>query len=106
MIPGGKEKVAKRILGFIVPEANKYECPNWILNNMMGMKGSTAERRLRDLRVDFSKKRMALWDDNPWDYPGENFGYRASKKQKNFWEFSPEFIEFLKEFKKSKEENR
>jgi len=96
MIPGGKEKVAKRILGFIVPEADKYECPNWILNDFIGMKGSTAERRLRDLRKMY-------FDSGKWT---DIWGYRVSFKQENFWAFSPGFVEYLEEYVKTKEESR
>lgn len=95
----GKEKVARRVVGeAILHYTEKKDClfylsPNWILDDIDGIKGATAERRLRELREEYFKGRIYVWA----------YGYRPSREHENYWEYEKEFIEFLKDYAEQKE---
>jgi hypothetical protein len=101
-IPTGKYLVAKRIVGLAVPKFDgNFEIPNWLLNDFIGMKGSTAERRLRELRKDYERFSVARVHDDPpagWAY----WGYRESFNHKNYWTLQKEFVSFLDDYIKIK----
>lgn len=101
----GKEKVAMRVVEMFEGYPGKYTSPNWILDDIDGIKGATAERRLRELREEYRKTvcdDAELWDRemmHEWllrDFP--NYGYRPSHEHQNYWEYEKEFIEFLKNY--------
>lgn len=114
----GKEKVARRVVECTIPDYlergykyPQYESPNWILDDIDGIKGATAERRLRELRHEYRKTvcdDAELWDRemmHEWllrDFP--NYGYRPSREHENYWEYEKEFIEFLKDYVEQKKD--
>ena len=98
----GKEKVAMRVayeVSGVVWATGEYLTPNWILDNIPGMKGATAERRLRELRMEYLQQFCisACW-------LGTTYGYRPSKTHENYWEYEKEFIEFLKDYVEQKKD--
>jgi len=108
----GKEKVARRVvdvaqLEYVRAGADKYfngdylcyESPNWILDDIDGTKGATAERRLRELREEYAKHVNYIWEDGTvCRYKRDPYGYRPSRDHENYWEYEREFIEFLKDY--------
>lgn len=101
----GKEKVARRVVGeAILHYTEKKDClfylsPNWILDDIDGMKGATAERRLRELREEYLSTYFAI---SILHVPC-GYGYRPSREHENYWEYEKEFIEFLKDYAEQKE---
>jgi len=100
----GKEKVARRVvdvarLWFSTKRENYYDSPNWILDDIDGIKGATAERRLRELREEYAKHVNYIWEDGTvCRYKRDPYGYRPSRDHENYWEYEREFIEFLKDY--------
>jgi len=98
----GKEKVARFITSFVSvnylskPIGN-YKSPNWILDDIPGIKGATAERRLRELRSEY----LFSWCDT-LHKTAYAYGYRPSREHENHWEYEKEFIEFLKDYVENK----
>lgn len=97
----GKEKVARRVVDVAQlryrekRDSLHYESPNWILDDINGIKGATAERRLRELREEY-----LLWMNS---FTTMHYGYRPSRDHVNYWEYEKEFIEFLKDYVEQKE---
>jgi hypothetical protein len=96
----GKEKVARRVVervtGIMLETFGKYVSPNWTLDDIDGIKGATAERRLRELREEFC-------GTTPFPFTNPHYGYRPSREHENYWEYEKEFIGFLKNYVEQRE---
>lgn len=98
----GKVLVALQIVNYnaLYSWGKKCESPNWILDDIDGIKGATAERRLRELREEYL---ASYFVPSNFHIP-MGYGYRPSRYHENYWEYEKDFIEFLKDYVEEKKQ--